>query len=72
MTYACINRPPLRTSHPVQDGFFMDGHTRYPRMVAMADPMTKSCQYSRDDRYSDPQCAPCTNNAKAQMGETVS
>jgi len=44
----CFNRAPLRTQVIVQAGHFMDGVTRYPRMISIPDPMTKDCQYTHD------------------------
>ena len=55
----CFDRPPLKTSAVVADGHFMDGVTRTSRMISIPDPMTKTCQYSKDDKYDDPQCVGC-------------
>ena len=60
-TYGCRDRPPLRESHAAQDGWYQDGHTRTPRMVPVHDPMTKSCQYAKDDKYADPGCIGCSH-----------
>lgn len=72
MSYGCFNRSPLKTSVIVQDGWYMDGHTRLSRMISIADPMTKTCQYSRDDRYADPGCIGCAHKSKALEAQTVS
>lgn len=45
----CFNRAPLQTRVIVQSGHFMDGVTRYPRMVSIPDPMTKECQYTKNE-----------------------
>lgn len=61
MSHGCFNRKPLKTSALVQDGWVPEqyGHTRTPWMVSTPDPMTKTCQYSKDDRYGDPGCVGC-------------
>lgn len=51
----CFDRPPLKPRVMVQDGW--EGGIRH--MVVIPDPMTKSCQYQKDDRYKDPQCVGC-------------
>ena len=55
----CFDRAPLRTTAIVQDGWYMDGVTRTPRMISIPDPMTKTCQYSKDDKYDDQACTGC-------------
>ena len=55
----CFDRAPLKTKVMVQDGWDYTGDTRAPRMVIIPDPMTKSCQYQKDDKYNDPQCLGC-------------
>lgn len=58
----CHNRAPLRTSAVVQDGWFMDGVTRTPRMISVPHRMTTECQYSRDPMglgQQDPGCHGC-------------
>lgn len=72
MSYGCFNRLPLKTTAIVQDGWFMDGVSRTARMISIFDPMTKTCQYSRDDRYADPGCIDCKNKSKAIDAQTVS
>jgi hypothetical protein len=57
----CFNRSPLKTSVVVQSGHFMDGITRTPRMVSIPDPMSKDCQYSKDDKYNDQGCVGCAH-----------
>ena len=57
MSYGCHNRPPLRTRAVVQDGYFFDGVTRTPKMIAIPDPMSKDCRYSKD--HDDPGCTGC-------------
>lgn len=55
----CYNRKPLHSTVTVQDGWYMDGYTRTPRMVSIPNPMQKSCQYQKDDKYNDPGCNGC-------------
>lgn len=45
---ACHNRNPFKERMVVQDGWYMDGYTRTPRMIAIDNPMSKDCQYSKD------------------------
>lgn len=42
----CHNRRPFRESQPVQDGHFMDGVTRFPKMVSQPFRMNPDCQYT--------------------------
>lgn len=58
----CHNRPPYSTSQPMQDGWYMDGVTRTPRMVYVPHRMSTECQYSRDPMgygQQDPRCEGC-------------
>ena len=60
MTYGCFNREPLKTSRIIQDGFKNAGFMGpVIRLIEIQDPMTKHCNYSRDDKYNDPQCVGC-------------
>lgn len=43
----CHNRPPFKTITPVQDGWYMDGVSRTPRMVAVPFRMAATCQYTK-------------------------
>lgn len=54
---ACNNRQPFKTSTVVQDGWYMDGVTRCPRMVKVKDAMSKDCQYSKET--PDERCVGC-------------
>lgn len=70
---ACHNRPPFRTSHPMQDGWYMDGVTRTPSMITVPFRMTTDCQYSRDPMglgQNDPRCEGCRWRAKPTKDET--
>lgn len=50
MSYACKNRAPLGEKVlAVQDGWFTDGVTRYPKMVPMRFRMNPACVYSTSD-----------------------
>lgn len=57
MGYGCFDRKPLATRAVVQDGWYSDGTTRYPKMIPIPDPMTKSCQYDRS--VNDLGCSGC-------------
>jgi len=61
MTYGCYNRPPLRDHHWVQNGWRFMGRNdaRAPVIEPIADLMTKTCQYQKDDKYNDPGCMGC-------------
>lgn len=61
--HSCYDRPPLKDTVTVQDGYISGPffNTRIPVMVEMPDPMTKDCQYSRNT--TDPVCAGCRWNA---------
>lgn len=57
----CYNHPPYQTLIPVQDGWYMDGYTRTPRMVAIPFTMTKPCQYTLSELGKvDRGCDGCT------------
>lgn len=60
----CWNREPLRETATVQSGW-IDGFkhdyqlwTKYPCMIEIPDPMSKSCVYQRDKK-DDPKCQGC-------------
>ena len=60
--HACHDRQPFRTSQPMQDGWYMDGVTRTPRMISVPFRMSTDCQYSRDPMglgSNDPRCEGC-------------
>lgn len=57
---ACHNRAPFRTSQAVQDGWFMDGVSRTPRMVSIPFRMSPDCEYSKSDLVqADKGCTGC-------------
>jgi hypothetical protein len=72
MSYGCFNRPPLKDHHWVQVGHMIDelAGTRIDKMTPMTDPMTKTCQYQKDDKYSDPGCMGCVHK-KLLGGNTL-
>jgi hypothetical protein len=56
----CHNRPPFKTITPVQDGWFMDGVSRSPRMVAVHFRMATACQYTHTTLgQADQKCTGC-------------
>ena len=56
----CHDRPAFRSLLPVQDGWWMDGHTRVPRMVPSPFRLSPDCQYTKTDLgKSDPGCTRC-------------
>lgn len=58
--YACHNRAPFQPKLPVQDGWFMDGFTRTPRMVAVPFRMSALCNYTHTELgQADGRCTGC-------------
>lgn len=58
--YACHNRPPYRSSNPMQAGWFMDGVSRTPRMVAVPFRMSPLCNYTHTELgQADERCTGC-------------
>ena len=56
----CHNRKDFFESMPVQDGHYMDGFTRTPRMIASPLRNTKLCQYTKTDLgIADKGCTDC-------------
>ena len=44
--YGCFNRPEYRKMLPVQDGWWLDGHSRVAKMAASPFRMSAECQYT--------------------------
>jgi hypothetical protein len=66
MPNGCFNRAPYTPVIPVQDGWFMDGYTRTPRMVPMPFRMEPGCQFTHSDLgQADKRCTGCTWRATA-------
>ena len=62
MSYGCFNRPSLAGVVRVQSGYKFSGHnSRADNMVLIKNPMTKDCQYQKDDKYNDPGCVGCAH-----------
>jgi hypothetical protein len=60
MKYGCHNRPPLGSRPiPMQDGYYLDGVTRTPRLVPLPFRMSRDCHYGQDAGRTDPKCAGC-------------
>ena len=56
----CHDRRPLRTTQVVQDGWFMDGVTRVPRMVSIPAVMAADCRYTHNGLgQADSRCVGC-------------
>jgi len=56
----CHDRKPFKESVPVQDGHFMDGVTRTPRMVSSPFRMSKACEYTKTTLgQADKGCTGC-------------
>lgn len=57
----CHNRKPFKTITPMQDGWYMDGVTRTPRMVAVPFRMSPECNYTHTDLgQADARCQGCS------------
>ena len=64
--YACYNRPDYKSMVPAQDGWYMDGVSRTPRMVPIPFKMNKECQYTHTELgKQDPRCGACTRRSPA-------
>ena len=68
--YACYNRSNFATVYLVQDGWYLDGYTRTPRMVAQKTFGKEPCQYTKFQlnpkqprNRDDKRCAGCARNA---------
>lgn len=60
----CHNRPPLRATVIVQDGYFYPAdRERIARLVELPDPMTKDCQHTLG-APNDPGCKGCIHQSE--------
>ena len=60
MKYGCHNRAAYRPAEAVQDGNYLDGYTRTPRMIAVPHVMTTDCQFTHTELGKiDAKCAGC-------------
>lgn len=65
----CHNRKDFRPSYPAQDGWYMDGVTRTPRLVPVKFSMTKDCQYTFTELgQKDAGCLGCNRRKEANEG----
>ena len=56
----CHNRAPYKSFLPVQDGWYMDGHSRTPRMVSVPFRMDPNCNYTHTELgQADARCLGC-------------
>jgi len=68
----CHNRAPYTRVTPAADGYFMDGYTRTPRMVAMPFRMSPECNYTETELgQADKQCQGCKWRANGQADTGV-
>ena len=59
-SYGCHNRAPFREIYPVQDGHWMDGKTRVPKMTAAKHVLSRDCKYTLSDLgRKDQACTGC-------------
>lgn len=59
--YGCHNRAAYAATLPAQSGWYMDGYTRTPRMVAMPFRMSTDCNYTTTDLgQADKGCLGCS------------
>lgn len=61
MTYGCYNREPIDEPMYVQDGwmFVNNNLNKIPKMAWIPFRMSKTCEYTKHARYSDPGCMGC-------------
>ena len=56
----CHNRKPFQEKMVAQDGWFMDGVTRYPKMISSEFRMSSGCEYSKTELgKKDNGCTDC-------------
>jgi hypothetical protein len=66
MSYGCHSRAPYMRILPAQDGHYLDGTTRTPRMVSMPFRMEPTCQYTHTTLgAADKRCTGCKWRATA-------
>jgi len=66
--YACHNRNPFKKQLVVQDGYFMDGHQRIPKMVTAPFVMSEACQYTKTELGRvDAKCDGCKWRAPSAL-----
>jgi hypothetical protein len=72
MSYGCYNRPPLKDSIWFQVGYQVDEQagTRTAAIAPFINPMTKTCQYQKNDKYADPGCVGCVHK-QSLSGNTL-
>lgn len=64
----CHNRRQLQSKILVQDGWFIDGVSRLPKLTMIPDPMTKDCQYTHTALgQQDPGCQGCRHRAPPKV-----
>lgn len=67
MTHGCYDRPPMRETYPVQDGYWPpsrpDSGTRLPRIVQTPHRNTTDCQFTLHNP-TDAGCAGCCHREK--------
>ncbi|NMM21828.1 MAG: hypothetical protein HHJ15_18065 [Rhodoferax sp.] len=68
--YACSNRRDFVSSYPVADGYYMDGHTRTPRMVSQPNfSYGKPCEYTKSALgMADAGCTDCRHKQQQLKG----
>ncbi len=67
--YGCHNRPAYRTVMPAQNGWWLDGTTRTPRLVPVPFRMAPACQYTHTELgQADERCAGCKHRIPQPEG----
>lgn len=65
--YGCHNRAEFRAVLPVQDGWWLDGKTRVPKMHGVPFRMARECHYTHTDLgQADARCTGCKWRAEKQ------
>ena len=72
ISYRCFNHRPFRDTMMVQDGYYMTGDTRIPKMVKVPFRMSRECEYSKTDLgKADARCVGCDNKATNEPERTT-
>lgn len=60
MSYGCHNRREYKAKLMVQDGWWIDGESRVPKIRQIPFTMTRECQYTHTDLgQADDRCIGC-------------
>ena len=67
MSYGCHNRPAFKRSHFAQDGWWIDGVQRIPKLTIVPFRMAEDCRYTLTDLgQADKVCQGCKHRKELQ------